>query len=104
VGEPAAPAGEEQFKGDGTEGLEDQLGMGTGAPEELTEAESKSKMEEVTKQYVSLCKNDTPEDGKTRAIALMKGPRFGVAKLGDLSHQQRLQWIKHMEAGIVAHK
>lgn len=90
-----------------SEGLEDQLGLGGEEPKkekEMTEEESKARMEEVTKQYVSLCKNDQPEDGKTRAIALMKGPRFNAQKLGDLTHAQRLQWIEHMEAGIVAHK
>ena len=91
------------------EGLEDQLGMD--APKEMTEEESKAKMEEeskakmeeVTKQFVSLCKNDTPEDGKTRAIKLMR-ETFKVQKLGELTHAQRLEWIQHMEKGILEHK
>jgi len=87
--------------------VEDQLGdLGDENPKqkELTEEESKARMEEVTKQFVSLCKNDTPEDGKTRAIALMRGPKFGVAKLGELTHAQRIQWIAEMEKGIQEHK
>ena len=83
--------------------IEDQLGMGADAPKEMTEEESKTKMEEVTKQFVSLCKNDTPEDGKTRAIALMRGT-FKVQKLGELTHPQRIKWIAEMEKGILEHK
>ena len=84
--------------------LEDQLGMGADEPKkELTEEGSKIKMEEVTKQFVSLCKNDKPEDGKTVAIRLMK-ETFKVQKLGELTHEQRLSWIKEMEKGILNHK
>ena len=97
-----AAADQAKFAGDGSEGLEDQLGI-EGAKPEMTEEESKAKMEEVTKQFVSLCKNDTPEDGKTRAIRLMR-ETFKVAKLGELTHAQRLEWIKAMEKGILEHK
>ena len=70
---------------------------------ELTEKESQARMEEVTKQFVSLCKNDKPEDGKTRAIKLMQTV-FKVGKLGDLTHDMRLKWIAEMEKGIAEHK
>ena len=96
-----AAADQAKFAGDGSEGLEDQLGMEEKV--EMTEEESKTKMEEVTKQFVSLCKNDTPEDGKTRAIRLMR-ETFKVQKLGELTHEQRLAWIKEMEKGILEHK
>ena len=84
--------------------LEDQLGMGEESKTpEMTEEESKAKMEEVTKQFVSLCKNDKPEDGKTVAIRLMR-ETFKVQKLGELTHEQRLEWIEEMEKGILEHK
>lgn len=82
--------------------IEGQL-SGIDATKEMTEEESKSKMEEVTKQFVSLCKNDTPEDGKTRAIKLMREV-FKVQKLGELTHPQRIKWIAEMEKGILEHK
>ena len=85
--------------------VEDQLGLGEApapaAPavaKELTEKESVAKMEEVTKRFVMIHKNDKPEDGKTRAIKMMQtDPRFKVGKLGDLTHAQRLLWIAEME-------
>ena len=95
VGLPTAPA---------APAVEDQLGLGEApaAPvevkKELTEKESTVKMEEVTKRFVTLHKNDKPEDGKTRAIKMMQtDPRFKVGKLGDLTHAQRLLWIAEME-------
>lgn len=75
------------------------------APKELTEAESKARMEEVTTQYIKLTKNDKPADGKTLAIKMMQtDARFKVGKLGGLTHAQRLVWIAEMEKGIEAHK
>lgn len=106
----AAPA--EEAPAPAATPAEDQLGLGAIAPvepppvpKELTEKESFARMEEVTKQFVTLCKNDKPEDGKTRAIKMMQtDARFKVGKLGDLTHAQRLLWIAEMEKGVAEHK
>lgn len=109
--EAPAPAAEATAPAAASE-LEDQLGLGvsdTGAAAasakapEMTEAESAAKIDPITKQFVILCKNDKPEDGKTRAIKMLNtDPRFSVKKLGDLTHPQRLLWIAEMEKGIAA--
>lgn len=102
---PRTPKEEAPTETPAADPLEDQLSgviEETKAPE-MTEEQSAAKMEEVTKQFVSLCKNDKPEDGKTRAIRLMR-ETFKVAKLGELTHKQRIEWIAEMEKGILEHK
>jgi hypothetical protein len=93
--------------------IEDQLGLGPDpvAPEkveakkELTEKESAEQLEPKTKQFITITKNDKPEEGKTRAIRMLNtDPRFMVGKLADLTHAQRVLWIAEMEKGIEAHK
>lgn len=74
------------------------------APAELTEEQSSARMMEITKEWVILAKNDTPKDGKTQAMEMLNGPAFNAAKLGDLTHADRLRWIALMEEWIAARK
>ena len=91
--EPIAPA----------PAVNDGLGLDEPAKKELTEKEAIARVDEVTRQYVALCKNDKPEDGRAKAIALMQ-TTFKVAKLGELDQAGRLAWIAAMEKGIAEHK
>jgi len=75
------------------------------APVEPTEDEQKASFDtrmDVTKTWVMLAKNDTPKDGKTVAMEALKV--MGKAKLGDLSHQERLGWIAMVDGWITEHK
>lgn len=72
--------------------------------QKAAEKASTDRMMEVTKQWVILAKNDTPKDGKAVAMEMLNGPAFNAAKLGDLSHEQRLRWIAVVEEWIKGHK
>ena len=93
--EPVAPAA--------APAVNDGLGLDEAPKKELTEKEAIARVDEVTRQYVALCKNDKPEDGRVKAIALMQ-TTFKVAKLGELDQAGRLAWIAAMEKGIAEHK
>ena len=96
--------------------VEDQLGLGVEeqkAPEapkkpELNDKDLQARVEEVTKQYTALCKNDTPAEGGknpglVRAIALLTGT-FKAKSLPVMSREQKVEWIATMEKWISEHK
>ena len=96
--------------------VEDQLGLGVEeqkAPEapvkpELNDKDLQARVEEVTKQYTALCKNDTPAEGGknpglVRAIALLTGT-FKAKSLPVMTRGQKVEWIATMEKWISEHK
>lgn len=98
--------------------IEDQLGLGETVEEkkkeeapkkpELNDKDLQARVEEVTKQYTALCKNDTPAEGGknpglVRAIALLQGT-FKAKSLPLMSREQKVEWIATMEKWIAEHK
>ena len=95
--------------------IEDQLGLGAEEPKkeepkkpELNDKDLQARVEEVTKQYTALCKNDTPAEGGknpglVRAIALLQGV-FKAKSLPVMSREQKVEWIATMEKWISEHK
>lgn len=104
--EPKAPPADEK--------IEDQLGLGAEEPKkeepkkELTDKELQARVEEVTRQYVGLCKNEPvaagrKNAGQDRAIALLQGT-FKAQSLPLMSREQKVEWIATMEKWIAEYK
>lgn len=72
------------------------------APKTLNEQESYDKMVKVMASFVGLAKNDTP-NGLEQNRAYLK-EKFKIAKIGDLTHEMRLQVITDTEVRIAAYK
>lgn len=71
------------------------------APKPMTEEESKVKVIEVATAYVHRFKTATP-DGKTAAIAYLRGNYAPAQGIGELNHAQRVDFIAWLQAGIAA--
>jgi hypothetical protein len=86
----------------GVSGIEGAATPEAGHAEAQAKAEKTSydRMMEVTKQWVILAKNDSPKDGKVVAMEALAG--MGKAKLGDLTHEERLGWIALVEGWIAS--
>jgi len=67
------------------------------ASNDMTEIESTKEMYAVTQRFVKA----NGDEGKQQAIGIINS-EFKVAKLGDLVHSQRIQYITEIEALIAA--
>lgn len=105
---PVNPETEEQAIADAAAEYSDakaaEAAIKTEEEQKAAEAKSFERMMEVTKQWVLLAQKDTPKDGKTQAMAWLRSEEFGVEKLGELSHEQRVKWIAKVEKAIQEHK